>query len=66
LPTPTLRTVGIIVAVALVVSAAAEVVEFVRHHDRAKRADRLVAIAALAGAGAVVLAWPAISQLALL
>jgi uncharacterized membrane protein HdeD (DUF308 family)/uncharacterized membrane protein YjdF len=66
LPTPSLRTVGIIVGVALVASAAAEVLELARHRDRAKRADRLVAIAALAGAGAIVLVWPTISQLALL
>jgi uncharacterized membrane protein HdeD (DUF308 family)/uncharacterized membrane protein YjdF len=66
LPTPSLRMVGIIVGVALVASAAAECVELARHHDRAPRADRLIAIAALAGAGAVVLVWPSISQLTLL
>jgi uncharacterized membrane protein HdeD (DUF308 family) len=66
LPTPSLRTVGIIVGVALVVFAAAEVVEFARHQDRATRIDRFIAIVALAGAGTVVLVWPTISQLALL
>jgi len=66
LPTPTVRTVGIIVGIALVASAAAEAVELVRHHDRVKRAESLIGVAALAGAGTVVLAWPTISQLALL
>lgn len=66
LPTPSLRTVGIIVGVALVVFAAAEVVDLARHQDRATRVDRFIAIVALAGAGTVVLVWPTISQLALL
>ena len=66
LAAPTVRTVGIVVAVALVVSAAAEVLEIARHPDPTRRADRLVVAAALAGAGAVVLVWPTISQLALL
>jgi uncharacterized membrane protein HdeD (DUF308 family)/uncharacterized membrane protein YjdF len=66
LPAPTLRTVGIISGVTLVAFAAAEAVDLVRYPDRAARADRLIAVAALAGAGAIVLAWPTISQLALL
>jgi uncharacterized membrane protein HdeD (DUF308 family) len=66
LPTPSLRTVGIIVGVVLIASAAAEALELARHHDPARRADRLLAIAALAAAGTVVVAWPTISQLALL
>ena len=66
LPTPTVRSVGIIVGIALVASAAVEIVGLARHHDRVKRADRLIAVVALAGAGTVVLAWPTISQLALL
>ena len=66
LPTPSLRTVGIIVGVALLALAAAEVVELARHDDRARRLDRLIATAALAVGGVVVLAWPRISQLALL
>jgi uncharacterized membrane protein HdeD (DUF308 family)/uncharacterized membrane protein YjdF len=64
LAAPTVRTVGIVVGVALVVSAAAEFLEVARHPDPARRADRLIVAAALAGA--VVLVWPAISQLALL
>jgi uncharacterized membrane protein HdeD (DUF308 family) len=66
LPTPSLRTVGVIIAIALLVSAAAEIVELVRHDDPAKRVDRIIATVALAVAGGVVLAWPEISQLALL
>jgi uncharacterized membrane protein HdeD (DUF308 family) len=52
--------------VALLASAAVEVVQLARHDERVSRADRGVAVAALAGAGAIVLAWPAISQVALL
>jgi uncharacterized membrane protein HdeD (DUF308 family)/uncharacterized membrane protein YjdF len=66
LRTPSLRTVGIIAGVALLAGAAGEVVELARHRDRAQRADRIVAAACLAGAGLVVLAWPTITQLALL
>jgi uncharacterized membrane protein HdeD (DUF308 family)/uncharacterized membrane protein YjdF len=66
LPSPSLRTVGIIVGAAAVAVAAAEGLDVARHHDLATRADRLLAVAALAGAGIVVLVWPSISQLALL
>jgi uncharacterized membrane protein HdeD (DUF308 family)/uncharacterized membrane protein YjdF len=66
LPTLSVRTAGIIVAVALLASAAAELVELARHEDPVKRADRAVVIAVLAGAGAIVLVWPTMSQLALL
>jgi uncharacterized membrane protein HdeD (DUF308 family) len=66
LAAPTVRTVGIVVGVALLLSAAAELLEIARHPDPAKRADRLIVVAALAGAGVVVLVWPTISQLALL
>jgi uncharacterized membrane protein HdeD (DUF308 family) len=66
LAAPTVRTVGIVVGVALLLSAAAELLELARHPDPAKRADRLIVVAALAGAGVVVLVWPTISQLALL
>jgi uncharacterized membrane protein HdeD (DUF308 family) len=66
LAAPTVRTVGIVVGVALVVSAAAELLEVTRHPDPTRRADRLIVVAALAGAGVVVLVWPTISQLALL
>ena len=66
LRSPSLRTVGIIVGIAIVAFAAFEVVELARHDDRLSRIDRLVAIVALAGAGALLLAWPAITQRALL
>ena len=66
LAAPTVRTVGIVVGVALLLSAAAELVEFARHPDPTKRADRLIVAAALAGGGVVLLVWPTISQLALL
>jgi Short repeat of unknown function (DUF308) len=66
LAAPTVRTVGIVVGVALVVSAAAELLEIARHPDPTRRADRLVVAATLVGAGTVVLVWPSISQLALL
>jgi uncharacterized membrane protein HdeD (DUF308 family)/uncharacterized membrane protein YjdF len=66
LAAPTVRTVGIVVGVALILSAAAELLELARHPDPTKRADRLVVTAALAGAGTVALVWPAISQRALL
>jgi uncharacterized membrane protein HdeD (DUF308 family) len=56
----------VIVGVALVVSAAIEAVELARHGIRGLRVDRLISFAALAAAGVVVLAWPTITQLALL
>jgi uncharacterized membrane protein HdeD (DUF308 family) len=65
LPAPSLRTVAIIVGIAFVLSGAAEAVEVMRHPNRANRADRLLAALALAAAGALLLAWPTISQLAL-
>jgi uncharacterized membrane protein HdeD (DUF308 family) len=66
LPSPGLRTIGIVVGAALLASAVVEAVGLVRHPERGKRADRALAAVALAGAGAVVLLWPTISQLALL
>jgi uncharacterized membrane protein HdeD (DUF308 family) len=66
LPSPGLRTVGIIVGIALLASAAAETVDLLRRHDSGKRADRVLAILVLAVVGALVLVWPTISQLALL
>jgi uncharacterized membrane protein HdeD (DUF308 family)/uncharacterized membrane protein YjdF len=66
LPSPNVRTVGIITGVTLVAAAAIELVELARHRDPAKRAGHLVAAVALAVAGTVILAWPTISQLALL
>lgn len=66
LPTPSLRTGGVIVGVALVAGAAAEVWEVVRLHDRASRINHLLAAVGAAVAGAIVLLWPRITQVALL
>jgi uncharacterized membrane protein HdeD (DUF308 family) len=66
LPTPSVRTVGVIVGIALVASAAVEAVALWRLPDRGTHVDRLLAIAATAIAGGLVLVWPTISQLALL
>jgi uncharacterized membrane protein HdeD (DUF308 family) len=66
LPSPSVRTIGIVVGIALLASAAAELVELARHDVPAKRVDRIVATLTLAVAGGIVLAWPRISQLALL
>jgi uncharacterized membrane protein HdeD (DUF308 family) len=66
LPSPSLRTVGIVAGIALVLSGAFELAELVRHRDPPSRAHRFLATAALAGAGALVLAWPTITQMALL
>jgi uncharacterized membrane protein HdeD (DUF308 family) len=66
LPSPSLRTIGIVVGAALLASAVVEAVGLLRHPERGKRVDRALAAVALAGAGAVVLLWPTISQLALL
>jgi uncharacterized membrane protein HdeD (DUF308 family) len=64
--TPSLRTVGIVVGVALVAVSAFEVVELFRRHGTVDRAATIIAIAVPAAAGALVLAWPTISQLTLL
>jgi uncharacterized membrane protein HdeD (DUF308 family) len=66
LPTPSLRTGGVIVGVALLVGAAAEIWEVMRLHDRAGRINHLVAAVGAAVAGAIVLLWPRITQVALL
>jgi uncharacterized membrane protein HdeD (DUF308 family) len=66
LVSPTVRTVGIVVGVALLASAMFELVELFRDDDPTTRTDRIIAIVAFAAAGALVLAWPTITQLALL
>jgi uncharacterized membrane protein HdeD (DUF308 family)/uncharacterized membrane protein YjdF len=66
LVSPTVRTVGIVVGAALLASAVFEGVELLRHNDPATRVDRIIAVVAFAAAGALVLAWPTITQLALL
>jgi uncharacterized membrane protein HdeD (DUF308 family)/uncharacterized membrane protein YjdF len=66
LPAPSVRTIGVITGIALVASAAVELFELTRDRGHAKRTERLVAAAAFAAAGIVVLVWPKITQLALL
>jgi uncharacterized membrane protein HdeD (DUF308 family)/uncharacterized membrane protein YjdF len=68
LPGPSLRTVGIIVGIALLLFAAFEVVDTAwrRHRlDPSTKAISTVEIVGAAAAGAIVLAWPTITQLAL-
>jgi uncharacterized membrane protein HdeD (DUF308 family) len=66
LPTPSLRTAGLLIGVALILFAVGETVELYQHRELAERADRLIATVGLAVAGVVLLAWPSVSQLALL
>jgi|KBSMisStaDraftv2_1062788.scaffolds.fasta_scaffold12262_4 uncharacterized membrane protein HdeD (DUF308 family)/uncharacterized membrane protein YjdF len=66
LPSPSLRTLGIVFGIVLLVFAAFEAVELVRGGSGAERAGRLATIAASAVAGTLALAWPTISQYALL
>src|SRR6185437_14229573 len=68
LPGPSLRTVGIIVGIALLLFAAFEVVDTAwrRHRlDPSATAISSVEILGAAAAGAIVLAWPTITQLSL-
>jgi uncharacterized membrane protein HdeD (DUF308 family) len=65
LPAPSLRTVGIIVGVALLAFAAFGVAGIVRRRDWPERSIGTVEIAGAAAAGALVLAWPTITQVAL-
>jgi len=66
LPAPSLRTLGIVVGIALLAYAALEAFELVRRGDPAERAARLATIAAFAAVGTLALAWPTISQYTLL
>jgi uncharacterized membrane protein HdeD (DUF308 family)/uncharacterized membrane protein YjdF len=66
LPSPSLRTVGIIVGAVLVAYAAFELVELLLHDDPARRVRRAIALVAFAAAGAILIAWPSITQTALL
>jgi uncharacterized membrane protein HdeD (DUF308 family) len=68
LPGPSLRTVGVIVGIALLLFALFEVVDTAWHRYRlaaSTKAISIVEIAGAAAAGAIVLAWPTITQLAL-
>jgi uncharacterized membrane protein HdeD (DUF308 family) len=66
LPAPSLRTVGIVFGIALLAFAVFEGVALARGANRAERAARFAAMSASAVVGTLALAWPTISQLALL
>ncbi|HKD32110.1 MAG TPA: DUF308 domain-containing protein [Gaiellaceae bacterium] len=66
LPSPSLRTVGIVLGSALLVTAAIGTFELVRGHTRRGRELDALEVAAAAVAGVLLLAWPAITQRALL
>jgi uncharacterized membrane protein HdeD (DUF308 family)/uncharacterized membrane protein YjdF len=66
LPSPSLRTAGIVFGIVLLAFALFEAFELVRGATGAERAGRFATIAASAVAGTLALAWPKISQYALL
>jgi uncharacterized membrane protein HdeD (DUF308 family) len=66
LPSPSLRTLGIVFGIVLLVFALFEAVELMRGASGAERVARYATIAASAVAGTLALAWPRISQYALL
>ena len=65
LPSPSLRTVGVLIGAALLISAAIGLTGL-RRATPADRRTRLAEATALAAVGALMLAWPAMSQRALL
>jgi uncharacterized membrane protein HdeD (DUF308 family) len=66
LPAPSLRTAGIVFGIVLLAFALFEAFELMRSADGAERAARFATVAASAVAGALALAWPTMSQYALL
>ena len=66
LPAPSLRTVGIILGLALLAFAVLEGLEVVRRVDPTERGARIVTTCASAVAGALILVWPTITERALL
>jgi uncharacterized membrane protein HdeD (DUF308 family) len=66
LPQPSLRTVGIIVGIALLAFAVFEAFGVVRRTDPAERGARIATMTASAVAGALILVWPTITERALL
>ena len=66
LPSISVRTVGIVLGVALLVSAALGVAELMRGHSRRGRALDALEIGTAAVVGVLVLTWPTISQRILL
>jgi uncharacterized membrane protein HdeD (DUF308 family) len=65
LPTPSVRTIGVIIGVALLVIAAFGAVELRRAWPQADRAVRVGELAATGAIGVLVLLWPTISARAL-
>jgi uncharacterized membrane protein HdeD (DUF308 family) len=65
LPSPSVRTVGIVVGIALLAFAAFGIVEVMRHGRRFERSIGTLEVAGAAAAGAIALAWPTITQTAL-
>jgi uncharacterized membrane protein HdeD (DUF308 family) len=65
-PNPVLRTVEVVVAVALLGHAAIDAINLRRRNGGRERRWRLLEIVAEAGVAALLLGWPGISQVALL
>jgi uncharacterized membrane protein HdeD (DUF308 family) len=66
LPSPSLRTLGVVLGSALLVTAALGAFALLRGHSRRGRALDALEVAAAAVAGLLLLAWPTITQLGLL
>ena len=66
LPSPSLRTIGVVLGSALLVTAALGGFALLRGHSRRGRALDAVEVTAAAVAGLLLLSWPTITQLALL
>ena len=66
LPSPSLRTVGVVLGSALLVTAALGAFALLRGRSRRGRALDALEVAAAAVAGLLLLTWPTITQLALL
>jgi len=65
-PAPSLRTIEVVLGVALLAYSAFELVELVLGRDLLERSRTLLVIVALAGGGTVLLVWPTISRHAVL
>jgi uncharacterized membrane protein HdeD (DUF308 family) len=66
LPSPSLRTLGVVLGSALLVTAALGAFALLRGHTRRGRAFDALEVAAAAVAGLLLLVWPTITQLGLL
>jgi uncharacterized membrane protein HdeD (DUF308 family) len=65
-PAPSLRTIEVVLGVALLVYAAFELFDLFRRRGSVELAGTVIAIVALATTGTLLLAWPTISQVAVL